>query len=134
LRRRRRPRWLPWAVSGTILLTGTAVVAVTSQNVVPVSDMGHVAIAVSPNVTKPSECDGIDLMARSAGTGVVVGSPGNDLVVGSSLPDTMSGLGGDDCLLGKEGNDIIDGGPGADVCLGGPGTETFVSCETQIPD
>jgi hypothetical protein len=31
------------------------------------------------------------------------------------------------------GTDALLGGNGTDVCCGGPGSETFSSCETQVP-
>jgi Ca2+-binding RTX toxin-like protein len=113
-------------------VAGALGLALTGTNVVPATHAGLSTRATGSNDVKPSNCNGITVTGRVAGSGLITGSAASELVLGSSGIDTISGLDGNDCIVGGDGNDVIDGGLGTDVCLGGPGTDTFVSCETQV--
>jgi Ca2+-binding RTX toxin-like protein len=109
------------------------VTAFAATNTVQATNVAYKTISVGINDKKPSACTGWSLENLITGSGSITGTEGNDLILGSSGADTIDGLGGDDCILGGGDDDLITGGDGVDVCIGGPGTNTFVTCEAQIP-
>jgi Ca2+-binding RTX toxin-like protein len=117
---------------------------------VPASRASDSQDPITPNDLKPSECAGLVVTAKIAGSGtltgttaaeLIVGGPGvdtisgggrRDCVMGGGGADSINGNGGNDVILGGDGNDSINGGAGTDICYGGAGTDTFLNCETQF--
>lgn len=132
------------ALGGLIAVTSTIVS--TASNTVPASNLGEDLRSITADAVKPAECAGIalttivadgtaanDLVLGTSAGDSIRGRQGEDCVLAGAGADTLRGGTGDDILLGQAGDDHLIGNPGIDVCRGGAGTDTFQSCETEIP-
>ena len=67
--------------------------------------------------------DGIEDVAGTNGSDVMVGDGNANELLGDAGNDKISGLGGDDHLIGDKGNDKLDGGDGKDLLEAGAGND-----------
>ena len=107
------------------LIWGTMASAMAAANTVPPSKASNTSFAITANTLKPTECAGITLTAKIAGSGTITGTGAAELIVGSPGADTINAGGGNDCVLGGSGNDNLNGQGGNDVIIGGAGADTI---------
>src|SRR5688572_15277087 len=85
-------------VLGTLICTAV-VTALSSANVVPASRASDTQNPITANNLKPSECAGLNVTAKIAGSGTLTGTAAAELIVGGPGADTISGGGRGDCVL-----------------------------------
>lgn len=132
-----KPRLLRWIAPGlAIAVAGGAAVSFTATNVVPLSNAGVSAQALTLSQLAPSQCGGLNLshLIVAAGSSTV-GPSGGDLILGRPGTGnvTLKGGAGDDCIVAGGGpgtRNTLDGGGGTgDVCIGAPGAQNiFKNC------
>lgn len=130
-------RLLRWIAPGlAIAVAGGAAVSFTAANVVPLSNAGVSAQALTLSQLAPSQCAGLSLGHLVVATGSnTVGPSGGDLILGRAGTGTytLKGGAGNDCIVAGGGpgtRNTLDGGGGAgDVCIGAPGAlNIFKNC------
>jgi Ca2+-binding RTX toxin-like protein len=92
--------------------------AFTAANVVPATNIGQIAQAITPANLEPSECRGsITVTSVVAGSGTVTATAANQLVLGSSGVDTLTDAIGPACMVGGAGSDSFSGKNISDLCI-----------------
>lgn len=158
---RRYSRWLGGAFLFLLLLSVMS--AYTARNTVNSTSVDADSVAVTANLLKPAECDGInltriviagngtnasELILGTAGADTLYGGGGNDCIVGGEGGDALYGEGGNDIIMGNDGFDSLYGGDGndrlygglpgwvflfGDVCVGDAGDDLTYGCEWNFP-
>jgi hypothetical protein len=126
-------RFLPrfFAVMLITLILMSAMNAVAAGNIVPVTRLDDVRLAITTSDFTPAACSSLGATNIVTGTGFIFGTNASDLIMGSNQGDWIFGFGGNDCIVGGGGDDLILGSGDTDVCIGGPGNDSFNQCETQ---
>jgi Ca2+-binding RTX toxin-like protein len=137
-------------MAGLILFSAT--LAMTANNIVPITYLTDQARIITASELAPSECDSIrssltaihrcwggscngtnanELIFGTAGYDEIDGKNGNDCIIGGGGDDNLNGGNDDDVLIGGEGNDTLSGDKkkDMDICYGGSGMNTFIECD-----